>query len=94
MAHLVLRRSTDHLRRHLMDLDTQRKLISRSFNKLHEQVSILRALVETIDDPEASEFLDSMEYGLFAPMRRLRVHLDIPYDWRDLKDAEDKEAAA
>ncbi|MCA1961470.1 MAG: hypothetical protein LDL33_11820 [Desulfomonile sp.] len=77
-----------------MEPDTQRKLISRSFNKLHEQVSVLRALVEGIDDPEASEFLDAMEFGLFAPMRRLRMHLDIPYDWRDLKDASDKEAVA
>lgn len=60
-----------------------RKLMSNSFNKLHEQISVVRCHVESLDDPEAKKLLESMEFGLFAPMRRLRTHLDIPYDWRD-----------
>jgi hypothetical protein len=60
-----------------------RKLISNSFNKLHEHVSTLRSHVEQLEDPVALGFLESMELGLLAPMRRLRIHLDIPYDWHD-----------
>ncbi len=59
-----------------------RRLMSNSFNKLHEQLSILRSHVEVIGDPVAQTLLESMEYGLLAPMRKLRLHLDIPYDWK------------
>ena len=62
-----------------------RKLLSNSFNKLHEQLSIVRSHVESLDDPVARKFVESMEFGLFAPMRRLRTHLDIPYDWHEKK---------
>jgi hypothetical protein len=59
------------------------KLISNCFDKLHEQLSILRAHVESLDDPVARSLLESMECGLFAPMRKLRLRLDIPYDRHD-----------
>ena len=32
-----------------------RKLISNAFNKLHEQLSVVRAHVETLEDPAAQE---------------------------------------
>jgi len=57
--------------------------MSNAFNKLHEQLSLVRSHVEALDDPVAQDLLDSMEYGLLAPMRRLRLHLDIPYDWHE-----------
>ena len=60
-----------------------RKLLSNSFNKLHEQLSIMRSHLEAVGDPAALKHLESMEFGLFAPMRRLRLHLDIPYDWHE-----------
>jgi len=60
-----------------------RKLISNSFNKLHEQLSVVRSHVELLDDPDARKLLESMEFGLLAPMRRLRLHLNIPYDWHE-----------
>ena len=60
-----------------------RKLISNSFNKLHEQLSLVRSHVESLDDPDAQKLLESMEFGLLAPMRRLRLHLNIPYDWHE-----------
>lgn len=59
------------------------KLMSHAFNKLHEQLSILRSHVEQEDDPVAAELLESMEFGLLAPMRKLRMHLEIPYDWKE-----------
>jgi hypothetical protein len=68
--------------------------MSHAFNKLHEQISIVRAHVEALDDPEATEYLEAMEYGLFAPMRKLRVHLDVPYLWPEKKRGERKEVAA
>lgn len=66
-----------------METVNHRKLISNAFNKLHEQLSVVRSHVESLEDPDAREILESMEFGLLAPMRRLRVHLDIPYDWRE-----------
>ncbi len=62
-----------------------RKLVSHSFDKLHEQLSMLRSHVEAMDDPVARNHLESMEYGLLAPMRKLRMHLAIPYDWHEQK---------
>jgi len=62
-----------------------RKLVSHSFDKLHEHLSMLRSHVEAMDDPVARIHLESMEYGLLAPMRRLRTHLAIPYDWHEEK---------
>ena len=70
-----------------METVNHRKLIFNAFNKLHEQLSIVRCHVETLGDAEAQELLESMEFGLLAPMRRLRVHLDIPYDWREPRSA-------
>ena len=64
-----------------------RKLMSNSFDKLHEQLSVVRSHIETLDDPVARKLMESMEFGLLAPMRKLRVHLDIPYDWHEKKAA-------
>jgi hypothetical protein len=66
------------------------KLISNAFNKLHEQLSIVRTHVEEMEDPVAWKLVESMELGLFAPMRKLRIHLDIPYDWHS-KNQKSKE---
>ncbi len=60
-------------------------IISNAFDRLHEQLSIVRSHVESLNDPGAKELFDSMEFGLLAPMRKLRIHLNIPYDWREAK---------
>jgi hypothetical protein len=60
-----------------------RRAISDSFDNLHEQLAALRSQVESLEDPIAGKFVESMELGLLAPMRKLRLHLDIPYDWHD-----------
>ncbi len=60
-----------------------RKLISNAFAKMHEHLSTVRSHVESLDDDAAGKILESMEFGMLAPMRRLRVHLDIPYDWHE-----------
>ena len=62
-----------------------RKSVANSFDILHEQLSALRSLVESMDDPVARRHFESMEYGLLAPMRKLRMHLAIPYDWHQEK---------
>jgi hypothetical protein len=59
------------------------KLMSNAFDKLHEQLSVVRAHVDSLEDPKAKKLFESMEFGLLAPMRRLRLHLDIPYDWHE-----------
>ncbi len=66
-----------------MRSSNHRRLISIAFDKLHEQLSALRTEVDCLDDPEAGKLVESMEFGLLAPMRKLRLHLDIPYDWHD-----------
>lgn len=59
------------------------KLMSNAFDKLHEHLSAVRAHVECLNDPTAQKLLDAMEFGMLAPMRKLRLHLDIPYDWHE-----------
>lgn len=66
-----------------MDQSEFIRLVSTAFNKLHAQLSMLRGYVEDLEDPVAIRLVESMELGLFAPMRRLRLHLGIPYDLRD-----------
>jgi hypothetical protein len=68
-----------------METVNHRKLMSNSFNKLHEQLSVVRGHVEALGDPASIKLLESMEFGLLAPMRKLRLHLDIPYDWHEAK---------
>jgi hypothetical protein len=59
------------------------KLVSNTFDKIHEQLSLLVTHIKTFNDPEAEELLRQMEIGLLAPMRRLRHRLEIPYDWHE-----------
>ncbi len=66
-----------------MQKTNYRKLMSHSFDKLHEHLSMLRSHVEAMEDPIARKHLESMECGLLAPMRKLRMHLAIPYDWHE-----------
>jgi hypothetical protein len=70
----------------------RKKLISNTFGKLHEHLSSLRSHVEALGDPEAMDRLEALEFGLLAPMRRLRLHLDIPYDWHDETVSPNKES--
>lgn len=64
--------------------------MSNSFDKLHEQLSILRAHAKNFDDPRVEEFVTKMEFGLLAPMRQLRLSLEIPYDWHEKKEEEEE----
>ncbi|MFC1834689.1 hypothetical protein ACFL2Q_08140 [Thermodesulfobacteriota bacterium] len=77
-----------------MNRINHRKLLSNSFNKLHAQLSTIRSHVESLGDTSAMELLDSMEVGLLSPMRKLRLHLEIPYDWHYAgRDKEDEQNA-
>lgn len=62
------------------------KLISNCFDKLHEQLTVLRANIEKLDDPEAQELLKKLELGFLPNLRSLRRCLDIPYDWHERKE--------
>ncbi len=70
---------------------TYRKLLTNCFDKLHEQMSLVRSHVESLQDREALKLLESMETGLLAPMRRMRIRLDIPYSWCEPKDDSQEE---
>jgi hypothetical protein len=75
-----------------MNTTGRKKLISNTFAKLHEQLSSLRSHVEALEDPDALAGLESVEFGLLGPMRRLRLYLEIPYDWHDESVTEKKAA--
>jgi len=60
------------------------KLISNSFDKLHEQLSIIRAHIQKIDDPEAEELFKQMEIACLSRLRSLRLRLEIPYDGHEV----------
>ena len=62
---------------------SSRKLLSNSFDKMHSQLSIIRSHVEELNDAGAAKLIEQMEHGLLSPMRKLRLILDIPYDWHD-----------
>jgi len=70
-----------------------RRHVSHAFDKLHEQLSLVRSHVDSLDDPVAARLFESMEFGLLAPMRKLRLHLDIPYDWHEQRGSA-KESAS
>jgi len=60
-------------------IDDTRGKLCEIFNALHDRLSEVRDIMRQLDDDKASELFGAMESGLLAPMRRLRVHLDIPY---------------
>lgn len=62
------------------------KRISSCFDRLHTTFGCLREHIEAIDDKEADQILTDMEYGTLAPMRRLRKHLAIPYNWQESQE--------
>ncbi len=62
------------------------KRMAHAFDKLHHQLSVLRLHLESQDDPQVVRLFRSMESGLLGPMRKLRKHLHIPYDWRDINE--------
>ena len=64
--------------------DTEpRRLISNAFNKIHEQLSIVRSHIENLDSHEADKLMEAMDFGVLGPMRKMRLLLDIPYDWKE-----------
>ncbi|MBM4328578.1 MAG: hypothetical protein FJ118_15610 [Deltaproteobacteria bacterium] len=62
------------------------KLMSNSFDKLHDQLSVIRGHAEALNDEEAVKLVGAMEFGLLAPLRKLRAHLRIPYDWHEQRN--------
>jgi len=65
--------------------DARRYALVRAFNMIHEGLSSVRRATETdgdwpVDSPEVKEQVDKAEMVL-APIRRLRLMLDIPYEW-------------
>ncbi len=68
-----------------MNVVSRKKLVSHSFDKIHEQLSTMKMHIDSINDPEANDLLSKMESAVLGRMRKLRLHLDIPYDWHDRK---------
>lgn len=65
--------------------------ICHAFDKIHDQLSIIRAHVDKLQNVEAIKHFSAMEIGMLTPMRRLRQTLNIPYNWLDVKYTHDEE---
>jgi hypothetical protein len=92
MEYLV-RAHERHLRTHL-DLKNRRDVLSPSWNeeqdgmmflsnafdRLHDHLSSLRAHAASLGDPRTWELVTSLELCLLKSLRKLRLHLGIPYD--------------
>jgi hypothetical protein len=66
-----------------------RKELSDKFTELHKNLKSIRGTVENFDEPGAIDLVDQLELAVLAPMRRLRLYLDIPYgDPKDLTESE------
>jgi hypothetical protein len=59
--------------------DKTSEWVGRAFDKIHVQLSLLRVYSEDLDDPEVTRLVESMEFGVLVPMRRLRDRLRVPY---------------
>jgi hypothetical protein len=49
------------------------------FDAFHRTLTLLRHHIEELDDSQALELVDEIEFRTLAPIRKLRLLLDIPY---------------
>jgi hypothetical protein len=54
--------------------------LSDVFARIHDQLTMVREILEECGDETALQLLEQMESGTLLPMRRIRLHLDVPYD--------------
>ncbi|MBM3298856.1 MAG: hypothetical protein FJY85_02745 [Deltaproteobacteria bacterium] len=57
--------------------------LSDAFSRIHDHLSSLRLHAVRLGDSYVLEVTKGLELGVLKPMRRLRLHLDIPYDWHE-----------
>lgn len=62
------------------------KFLSCAFGRIHDHLSSLRTHACTLGDPKTWELVTSLELGMLKSMRKLRLHLEIPYDWHERAD--------
>lgn len=62
------------------------KFLSCAFGRVHDHLSSLRSHACALGDPRTWELVTSLELGMLKSMRKLRLHLDIPYDWHERVD--------
>lgn len=63
------------------------KFLANAFDCVHDYLSSLRAHAASLGDPRTWELVTSLELCLLKSMRRLRLHLDIPYDSHECAQA-------
>jgi hypothetical protein len=60
--------------------EQDKKVLTKAFNQIHKELEVIRTLTDSLDDEVATEITKELEFNLLAPIRRLRAHLDIPFD--------------
>ncbi len=60
-----------------------KRLLSSIFDHIHEELAIIKAVVEETDDPEAMTLYQRMDMDTLYAMSKLRHHLDVPFSWRE-----------
>jgi hypothetical protein len=59
------------------------RFLSDAFSRIHDHLSSLGFHASHLGDTHVAEVVKALELGLLKPMRRLRLHLEIPYDWHE-----------
>lgn len=59
------------------------RFLSDAFARVHDYLSSLRSHATSLGDPRTWELVTNLELGVLRFMRRLRLLLDIPYDWHE-----------
>ena len=63
------------------------KRVDTCFDRIHTTLRCLYEHIESLDDKEVKDLFNKLECGTLAPMRRLRLHLGIPYNWQENTEA-------
>lgn len=63
------------------------KRVDTCFDRIHTTLRCLYEHIESLDDKEVQALYNKLECGTLAPMRRLRLHLGIPYNWQEQPEA-------
>lgn len=59
------------------------RFLSDAFARVHDYLSSLRSHATSMGDPTTWELVTNLQLGVLRFMRRLRLLLDIPYDWHE-----------
>lgn len=82
-SRLNLRRSASRANPTWNETQHPLKFLSNAFSRIHDHLSSLRSHGTALEDSEVLDLIGGFELGVLKTMRKLRLHLNIPYDWHE-----------